>query len=156
MASSVKAHAISAVRLVLVVGGTVLVAATLRALLSIPPAPPDGDGFVTGMAYVVWGVVLVVSFAVAGLGVVLPAVLGADDSLGFGDAQRSLLKLAGGLLVGGFLLGVILTLAVAVEVGVLLWIAATLLGVLGISVALAWRLAEAIRDRPVRAGGGDA
>lgn len=156
MPSSVKGYVIHAVRSVLVVGGIALVAGTLYVLLSISPGPPDGDGFVTGMAYLVWGVILVVSLGVTGLGFVLPAVLGADDPLGFNASQLWLLKVAGVLLVGGFLFNVGVTLAVGIELGLILWLGTVVLGVFGVFTALAWRLGEVISGRLGRVTDGGA
>ena len=155
MPSSLRGYVLGAVRFALVAGGTVVAGAVLYSLLTLPPEPPGGEGFVTGLAYVFGGFIVVFALGAAGLGVVLPTVLGADDPLGFGRYQRGLLKVAGGCFVGGFLVGAALALAVAFQAGLFFWLTAILLGVLAVCVVVAWRLGEVARDALVRAAGRD-
>lgn len=144
MPSTFEGYVLGAIRFVLVVGGIVFAVGSIYAVLTIPPPPPDSDGFATGMAYLVGGVILVVSLGVTGLGVTLPAMLGTDDPLGFNDYQRWILKIGGVFFVGGFLVNVVVALALGLETGLILWFGTILVGVLAVCLALAWRLGEVL------------
>lgn len=144
MPSTQRGHLLGTARVVLVVGGVGFAVATVLALASMEPAPPDSEGFVTGLAYVFGSVIVVLAVGAAGLGVALPSIVGADDSLGFTGGQRVLLKAAGVLGAGGFLLGLAVGLASELQFGFLLWLVTIVLGVLVVCLAVFWRLAEAI------------
>lgn len=150
MSSTFGRYGLRGIRLVLVVAGAGCGVVAIRALVTIPPAPPGSDGFVTGGAYLLWGALSVLSLGVAGFGVALPTFLGADDALGFNRHQRGLLKVAGWTLTGGLLAGGV-GLAANSFFGMLLSLVVVLLGVLGVCSALAWRLVEVVQRRLRRA-----
>lgn len=150
MPSSLRAHALPAVRAVLVGGGLLIAGATVYQLATMPPAPPDSDGFVTGLAYLFGSIIFVLAVGASSLGVVLPTVVGAGDPLGFNRWQRLLLKAAAGLVGGGFLLGLAFGLATELQYGLFLWLATIVLGVLVVSVTVGWRAVEALVTGLVR------
>lgn len=156
MPSKLGPYLLLAVRALLVVVGVAVAAATVHSLATMPPAPPDSDGFVHGMAFFFGSIIVIFALGAAGLGVVLPSVLGTDDRLGFGGGQRALLKTAGGFFAGGFLLGLLFGLVTELQFGLFLWLFAIVLGVILICAAVAWRLLEAavmIGRRVVAAAG---
>ena len=85
MPSPLKRYALNGVRLVLVVVGLAVAIGTIQALVSMPEPPPDSDGFAHGMAYFFGGLFVVLALGATGLGVALPAILGAEDPLGFAN-----------------------------------------------------------------------
>ena len=147
---------VTAVRVALAVAGVGVAAATTFELATMPPPPPGSDGFVHGMAAIVGSVVIVLGLGLAALSVVLPALLGRDDPLGFNRYQRLALKAAGVLVVGGFVVGLAFGLLTILPFGVLLWLAFVALAALVVAATLAWRLGEVLVGRLSRTRGEDA
>jgi hypothetical protein len=147
MPSTAREYAVRALRAVLVGGGLLFAVGVAYTLLTLEQPPPGSDGFVTGLAYVFGGAVLLLALGATGLGVALPSILGTDDALGFGRSQRLVLKAAGVLFVGGFLVGVGVAATVGFQFGLLSWFVAIVFGVLAVGVALGWRLVEAVVSR---------
>ncbi|MGM0592447.1 MAG: hypothetical protein ACQETI_12640 [Halobacteriota archaeon] len=143
MPSTVGGYALGVVRFVLVAAGAVLSVGTIYTLVTIPPAPPGSDGFVTGMAYLFGGIILVLSLGATGLGIALPTLVGANDPLGFNRYQRGILKVASVCFVGGFLAAVVVAVASRFELGMFVLFAGIVFGVFAVCIALAWRLGEA-------------
>ncbi|SEO66547.1 hypothetical protein SAMN04487948_10460 [Halogranum amylolyticum] len=150
MPSTLRGSLLAAVQLLLVAVGGGASLLLLYTLLTLPPAPPGSDGFVTGGAYLWGGTALVFTLGVTGAGVVLPTVLGGDELLGLGRYQRTVLKAAAACFGGGLLLGVGLTAAVDFLFGVLALFLAVLLGLLLVALVLAWRLSEVVLERQGR------
>lgn len=144
MPSSVRDYLVLALRVVLVGGGGLVAVGAGVELATIPPAPPESEGFVTGLAYIFGGVILVVALGVAALGVALPSMLGVDDGLGFGRWQRLALKGAGALLGGGFLVAVGLAATVGFQFGAFAFLVAVAVGVLVVVGTVGWRLGEVL------------
>lgn len=144
MPSTLREHALLAVRVVLVGGGLLVAAGTVYGLATMPPAPPNSEGFVQGMAYLFGSVIAALALGVATIGVVLPSVLGADDAVGFGRGQRLLLKGAAGLIGGGFIVALALGLLTELQFGLLLWLALLPLAALVAAVAVVWRAIESL------------
>lgn len=144
MPSTTRGYVLGAVRVVLGVAGLGVAAATILALVTLPPAPPNSEGFVRGLTYVFGVVIVVLALGAAGLGVALPSMLGTDDVLGFSAGQRLLLKGAAALVGGGFLLGLAVGFATELQYGFLLWLVIVVLAVLVVCVAVLWRLAAAV------------
>lgn len=155
MSSDRLSATLTAVRAALFVVGVGVAAATVYQLATMPPPPPGSDGFAHGMAAIVGSVVIVLSLGLATVSVVLPALLGRADPLGFGRHQRLALKVAGVLVVGGFVVGVTFGLLTILPFGVLVWLAFVALAACVVVVTLAWRLGEVLvrRLRPPRTGG---
>lgn len=149
MPATFARYGVRGVRLALVVVGLGLAAVAGRALVAASSAG-DGDGFVTAGAVLLWGSLVVLSLGVAGVGVALPAVLGATDSLGggigFDGRQRRFLRAAGLTVGGGVAVGVA-GVGANSFVGILLSLGVILLGVLGVCSAVAWRLGGAVLRR---------
>lgn len=142
--SSFKEYVLTAVQLVLVVLGGGASLLLIHALLTIPPAPPNSDGFVTGAAYLWGGTALVATLCVTGVGVVLPTVFGGNGVLGFTRHQRTVLKAAASCFGGGVLVAVVAAVTVEFLIAVLVLSLAILLGFLLVTVALCWRFAEVV------------
>lgn len=156
MPSTARETALAVARVVLVVAGLGVVAATVLTLVSMPPSPPESDGFVRGLAWIFGSVIVVLALGAAALGVALPSILGTDDSLGFGRGQRVLLKAAAVLGGGGFLLGLAVGFTSELQFGFLVWLSTIVLGVLVVCLAVVWRLAEAVVGGLARVVTGDA
>lgn len=101
MPSSKKSALFLAVRVVFVSVGIGVAAMTIFKLASMPPPPPESDGFAHGMAAIFGGMIIILTLGLAAIGVSLPTLLGRDDRLGFNRWQRLSLKGAGALIGGG-------------------------------------------------------
>lgn len=156
MPSTKLSKLVAAVRVVLIVAGVAVAAATVFRLSTMPPPPADGDGFAHGMAAIVGSVVVVVGLGVATVSAVLPTVLGRADPLGFGRRQRLALKGAGALVGGGLVVGVAYGAATIPPFGVLLWLAFVAVAAVAVCATLLWRLAEVVGRRLSRSGDGSA
>lgn len=150
-----KRSVLTVVRVGLVIVGIGLAGITTGWLLTMPPPPPDSDGFAHGMAALVGSVIIVTSLGIATISVVLPTVLGRTDPLGFTRWQRHLLRAAGLLLGGGFVLGIAYGYVKMLPSGLLLWLGFVLLAAGIVCVTLAWRLAEVLYRFFARTTGGD-
>jgi len=144
MPSETVSKAITAVRALLVAAGVVVAALTVLELVSMPPPPPDSDGFAHGMAGLVGGVVIAVSLGVAAVSVVLPSLLGRGDPLGFNRLQRRVLQAAGLLVVGGFALSLAYGVLTDLLLAGVLWFGFVVIAILGVGATLVWRLGEVV------------
>lgn len=154
MSSTLRDYALTAIRVVLIAAGLLVAAAIVYGLATMPPAPPDSDGFVSGLAYLFGSIIFVLALGVAGLGVVLPSLVGADDPVGFGRGQRLLLKAAAVMVGGGFVLGLAFGLLTELQYGFFLWLLTILLAVLVVVVTVGWRLVELTVAAAARIVGG--
>lgn len=154
MPSSRSVRLLTVVRVVLVGLAVGVAATTVFHLASMPPPPPDSDGFAHGMAAIVGGGILVLSLGLATTCVVLPTVLGRDDPIGFDRRQRLTLKGAGALIGGGVVVGVAYGFVTAAPFGVLLWLVFLVLAALIVGVTLVWRLVAVVVGRVSRTVGG--
>lgn len=154
MPSSTWSALLAAVRAAFVALGVGAAAATVLGLASMPPPPPESDGFVRGMAVIAGGAITVLSLGLAALGVSLPALLGRDDPLGFGRWQRRALKGAGVLVAGGAVVGLAFGLATELQYGVVLWFGLAAVAICVVCATLAWRLAGALLGLLSRTLGG--
>lgn len=150
MSPALRGYALLALRGVLVGGGLLVAAGIVYGLATMPPDPPNSDGFVTGAAYLFGTIVFVLAVGAASLGVVLPTLLGADDPLGFGRWQRRLLKAAAALGGVGFLVGLAFGLLTQLQYGFLLWLVFVFLGTLAVCLAVGWRLLEVVASALAR------
>lgn len=153
MPSSEKSAVATAVRAVLFVGGVGVAAATAYELATMPPPPPDSDGFAHGMAAIFGSAIIVVSLGLATVSVVLPSVLGRDDPLGFNRWQRLALKGAGVLIGGGFVLGMAYGFITIPPFGVILWLVFVALAAVVVGATLVWRLGEVLFGHLSRSAG---
>lgn len=144
MPSPLRTYALNALRAVLVGGGLFVAGGIVYGLATMPPDPPESDGFVTGAAYFFGTIVFVLALGAAGLGLALPSLLGADDPLGFGRWQCRLFKAAGVLAGGGFLLGLAFGLVTELQYGFFLWLLTVFLGILVVCLAVGWRLLQVV------------
>lgn len=135
----------STLRLVVVVIGLGLAALAGVSLLSSGGAPA-GDGFVSSGALLVNGTVAVVGLGLAGVGVALPSLVGAGDSLGFSRHQRRLLVASAATVGGGVAIGFFFVSQNAFF-GILLGVFVVFLGACGVALAVAWRGAEVLDGR---------
>jgi len=142
-----------ALRAVLVVAGIGIAAATAYHLATLPPPPPESDGFAYGMAGLFGGGLILLSLGVAALSLVLPTLLGREDPIGFNRGQRLALKGAGLLLVGGFVLALVVGFVSGFVSGLVLWFGLVVLAAVVVGATLAWRLAEALVDALLRERG---
>jgi len=147
MPSRTVSKAITAVRALLVAAGVAVAALTVLKLATMPPPPPDSDGFAHGMAALVGGLVIAVSLGVAAVSVVLPSLLGRADPLGFNRWQRRVLQAAGLLVVGGLVVSLAYGLLTDLLLAGVLWFGLVVVAILGVAVTLAWRLGEVIVAR---------
>ncbi|KOX93935.1 hypothetical protein AMS69_08445 [Haloarcula rubripromontorii] len=140
MTADKRRYVVTAIRGVLVLTGAVVTVAVLYSFSTMPTAAASGDSFVRGLSYLFGSVFFVLALGGAGLGLALPSLLGADDALAFDRWQRRCLQAAGGLFVGGFVVGLATGLLTELPLGLLLWLVASALAVLVVSCVLVWRL----------------
>ena len=145
MPSTKLSALVTAVRVAFVIAGVGVAATTVVWLAQMPP--PRGDGFATGMAAILGGLLIVASLGVAAVSVALPSVLGLDDPLGFGRYQRPALKAAGVLLVGGLVVGLTLGYLGRLAEGLVLLVLCVVLAAVVAAATLAWRVAELAVER---------
>jgi len=142
-------YVVTAIRAVLVFTGVVVTVAVLYSFSTMPTAA-SGEGFVRGLSYLFGSVFFVLALGGAGLGIALPSLLGAEDTLAFDRWQRRCLQGAGGLFVVGFVVGLATGLLTQLQFGLFLWLVATILAVLVVSCVLIWRLFEVFVTALVR------
>ncbi|WP_115863175.1 hypothetical protein [Halorussus litoreus] len=135
---------LAAVRVVFVVAGLGIAVATVLQLASMPPPPPESDGFAHGMAGLIGGVIIVLTLGLAAVGVSLPSLLGREDRLGFNPWQRFALKGAGVLIGGGLVAGLAVGLLTELQFGVIFWLGLVFLATGVVCATLVWRLSEAL------------
>lgn len=134
-----------AVRIGVVIVGAGVTALTTVYLASMPPPPPNSDGFAHGMAGIFGGGIILLSLGLATITIILPTLLGQDDPLGFNRWQRRALKGAGGLIGLGLLLALVRGLSGVFQLLVLVMVA---FGV--VCAMLVWRGLEVVLDRWTR------
>lgn len=144
MPSTLREYAVLAVRFLLVGGGLLVAGGTVYGLATMPPAPPNGDGFVEGLAYLFGSMIVALGLGAATVGLVLPTALGADDPIGFGRGQRLLLKGAGLVVGGGFLVALAVGIYTELQFGLLLWLALLPIAAVVAALAVIWRGLEAL------------
>lgn len=144
---------LTAVRAVIVGAGLLVTALTVQWLATMPPPPPDSDGFAHGMAGLFGGVIIIMSLGASAFGVALPAVIGQEDPLGFNRRQRLVLQVAGIVIGGGIVVGLGSGLVTPLQYGIILWLGLVILAVLLVCAVLVWRLAEAVVQRLSRTRG---
>ncbi|WP_158058562.1 hypothetical protein [Halorussus halophilus] len=144
MPSNWRSTLLAAVRVVFVVTGVGVTAMTVHTLVTMPPPPPESDGFAHGMAAIIGGLLIVLMLGLAAVGVSLPALLGRDDPLGFNEYQRLALKGAGVLIGGGLAVGLLLGFVVGLQYGIILWFGLVVLAICVVFATLVWRLVEAL------------
>jgi hypothetical protein len=150
MKADKRRYAVTAIRAVLVLTGAVVTVAVLYSFSTMPTASSSGDGFVRGLSYLFGSIFFILALGGAGLGIALPSLLGAEDALAFDRWQRRCLQGAGGLFVGGFVVGLATGLLTELQFGLLLWLVAIALAVLVVSGVLVWRLFEVFVTALVR------
>ncbi len=142
MSFSKKSALLTAIRVLLVGGGGGIAAFILYKLATMPPPSPQGDGFAQGMAVIFGGTIAILALGVAAIGVILPALTGLTDPLGFNRWQRLALKGAGVLIGSGIVLTLVAGFVHQLIPGLLLCLGLVLSAVFLVCVTLVWRLAE--------------
>jgi len=146
MSFPVRRYVLLTARGSLVLVGLGLLGVAGYALLQNATTPAQGDGFVTGLAWLVWTGVAVVAVGIAGLGAALPALLGVDGGDGLSRGQKRFLLLGGAVILLGFLVGlagfVLNSFAAFVLAGLTIP-----LGVGVVCTAFVWRVGEAVHAR---------
>lgn len=142
MPSSKKSALFLAVRVVFVSVGIGVAAMTIFKLASMPPPPPESDGFAHGMAAIFGGMIIILTLGLAAIGVSLPTLLGRDDRLGFNRWQRLSLKGAGVLIGGGIVVGLALGFVTGLQWGIILWLGLVALAICVVIATLGWRFVE--------------
>ena len=140
MSSLTKAIIAIRVGVVLIAAGATIL--TVRYLASMPPPPPESDGFAHGMAAALGGGIMLLSLGLATFTIVTPTLLGRDDSFGFNRRQRVVLKAAGGL-VG---LGVVIAVVTGLD-GVVLLLGLLMLAFAAVCAVIGWRFVEVLGER---------
>lgn len=133
--------------------GAVLLVAALGSLLTLPPAPPESEGFVRGLAVLFLYFLAWSGFVVVALGLAIPPKGGYGIS--FNRYQRGLFVTAAvaavGSAVGPFVLfGLFYSNA---ELLVYSLLGLVLVAVGSLAGGLLWRLGEAVRTRVGTADG---
>ena len=141
---------LTVVRIGLVIVGAGVTALTVGYLASMPPPPPNSDGFAHGMAAIFGGGIILLSLGLATITIILPTLLGRDDPLGFSRWQRLALKGAGGLIGLGLLLALVGGLS-----GVFHLLALVVVAFGVVCAMLVWRGLEIVLDRWTRTNGVD-
>lgn len=150
MTADNRQYVLTAIRGVLVLSGVIVTVGVLYSFSTMPEPSQSGDGFVQGLAYLFGSVVFFLALGGAGLGIVLPSLLDADDTLQFDHWQRRCLQGAGVLFLGGFVVGLATGLLTQLQLGLLLWLVAIVIGVFVVSCVLVWRLFEVFVTALVR------
>lgn len=130
--------------------GLLVAALAIAQFLALEPAPPDGDGFVRGLAVLFLYVAGVAGFVVAALGFAVPP--GDGFGIRFNRTQRRLLVGAalaafGSLVAPLVAWPVMAATPLGFEGVVWSWVALTALAVLAFVGSLGWRAAEEVARR---------
>lgn len=125
-------------------GGLLLVGA-VAALLSMPPSPPESEGFVRGLAMLVLFVVAWAGFVIIAIGLAVPPRTGAG--IRFNQWQRRLLILAAILSILSLLSpllfwSVVATTGISLGSAALTWVVVMGLAVLSLITSVGWRIGE--------------
>lgn len=150
MSADNRQYVLTVIRAVLVFTGALVTVAVLYSFATMPAPSSSGDGFVRGLSYLFGSVFFILALGGAGLGVVLPSLLGAKDTLAFDRWQRRCLQGAGGLFIGGFGVGLAVGLLTQLQFGLLLWLVAIVVAVFVVSCVLVWRLFQVFVTALVR------
>lgn len=140
-------NVITAIRIWVVILAAGVTISTVLYLASMPPPPPESDGFAHGMTAAIGGGIILLSLGLATGTIITPTLLGRDDPLGFNRWQRSALQAAGGL-IG---LGVIIALVTGLD-GVVLLLVLLVLAFAVVCAMLIWRLGDVVAERRMRTG----
>lgn len=132
----------TAIRIGIVIIAAGLTSVTVLHLASMPPPPPESDGFAHGMAAMIGGGLILGSLTLASLTIITPTLLGRSDPLGFSGRQRLALKVAGGMIGLGILIALLMGLT-----GVLYLLALLGLAFGIVFTVLLWRLGEVVAQR---------
>ncbi|WP_132057597.1 hypothetical protein [Halorussus amylolyticus] len=119
-------------------------------LSAIPPSPPDSDGFVEGLAVLLFFAVGFVGFVVAALGLAIPP--GENVGIRFNRWQRRLFVGAAVAAVASLVVPfvawpVLASTVFATEFSVLAWLVLSLAAVSALVAGLGWRAAQAVARR---------
>lgn len=147
MSMSSFTKVITAIRVGIVIFAAGISILTVFYLASIPPPPPESDGFAYGMAAAIGGGIILLSLGLAIIVVITPTLFGRADPIGFNRPQRVALKAAGGL-VG---LGLVIALVSGLD-GVFLLLVFLVLAFAVVCAMLLWRFGEVLRERRARRG----
>lgn len=125
--------------------GAALVAVAVVGTVTMPPPPPESDGFVAGLATIALYVVGWIGVLVASLGLAIPP--GEGRGITFTRRQRWLFVLAamasiGSVVVPFVAFGLLLSNPSLMVAG---WLAIMGVAVLALFAGLGWRAAQAIR-----------
>ncbi|MBV0901596.1 hypothetical protein [Haloarcula salina] len=145
-----RRYVLATIRGVLVLSGLVVTVAVLYSFASMPASTAEHGGFVRGLAYLFGSALFLLALGGIGLGIVLPSLLGTGERFGFGHWQWRCLQGAGGLFLGGFAVGLAIGLITQLQLGLLVWFVAIVLGAFAVSGVLAWRLFEVFVDAVAR------
>ncbi len=145
MSRSSFAKLTTAIRIGVVILAAGITIATVLYMASMPPPPPESDGFAHGMAAIIGGGIILISLGLAILTIITPTLLGRGDPMGFTHRQRLGLKAAGGL-VG---LGVIIAIVTGLN-GVVVLLALLGLAFSVVCAILIWRFGESLVERRVK------
>ena len=151
-----KSRLFGAVRAILVGLGVAVATLTVNELASMPPPPPESDGFAHGMAAIFGGLIVVTSLGVSAVGVALPTLIGRDDPLGFTRWQRLALKVAVLLIGGGLLVGLAVGVVTELQYGIVLWLGLVFVATVVVCATLVWRVVQGVVRLAMRTAGGGA
>lgn len=132
----------TAIRVAVVIFAAGISILTVLYLASMPPPPPESDGFAHGMAAAIGGGIILLSLGLATISIITPTLLGREDPLGFNRRQRIALKAAGGL-IG---LGLVIALVTGLN-GVVLLLGLLILAFVIVCAMLIWRFGEVVAER---------
>lgn len=130
--------------------GLLGVALAVSQFLTLPPPPPDGDGFVEGLAVFFLYVIGFAGFVIAALGFAIPP--GDHVGIRFNRWQRRLLVGAAVCALGSVVAPlaawpVLASTSLGVDVVFGAWIGLSVVAVLALVGGLGWRAGEAVARR---------
>lgn len=130
-------------------GGLLLVGA-LVSLLTMPPSPPESEGFVRGLAILVLFVAAWAGFVIIAIGLAIQPRT--NTGIRFNQWQRRLFILAAILSVFSLLTplifwSVVATTGISLGSATLTWVVVMTLAILSLFTGLGWRISESITTR---------